>query len=96
MGAAVLEARTAHAGDLEQAAAILAGLGQGAVRLDRDQQRAGVPITGGTKALIAVGNQFEDAGIELDDLGIRRPRSTTSSCPSPATRPPSARWPEES
>ncbi len=73
MGAAVLEARTTLGADLDRAAAILAGLGQGAVRMDRDRQRAGVPITGGTKVLIAAGNLFEDAGIELEDLGIRRP-----------------------
>jgi ABC-2 type transport system ATP-binding protein len=32
-----------------------------------------VPTTAGTALLLAAGRRFEDEGIRLDDLGIRRP-----------------------
>jgi ABC-2 type transport system ATP-binding protein len=32
-----------------------------------------IPVKGGTKVLIAAGRQFEEDGIILDDLRIRRP-----------------------
>jgi ABC-2 type transport system ATP-binding protein len=73
MGAGVLEVRTTHAADLDRAGTILAALGQGEIRIDRDQQRAGIAISKGAKTLIEAGNQLEDAGIELDDLGVHRP-----------------------
>jgi ABC-2 type transport system ATP-binding protein len=37
------------------------------------QRRATVPATGGAKSLLAAARGLDDAGIELDDLGLRRP-----------------------
>ena len=73
LGGDTLEARVAHRDDVARAAAILAGLGEGRPRIDIDQQRVSIPTRGGTRLLVAAGNRFEDEGIELDDLGIRRP-----------------------
>ena len=70
----MLEARVTRAADLDRAAAVLAGLGHGRPHIDPDQQRVSVPARGGTRdLLIAAGRRFEDEGIGLDDLGIRRP-----------------------
>jgi ABC-2 type transport system ATP-binding protein len=73
LGGDVLEARVANAEDLDRAAAVLAELGDAAPRVDPDQRRVGVPTPAGTGLLLAAGRRFQDEGIELDDLGIRRP-----------------------
>jgi ABC-2 type transport system ATP-binding protein len=73
LGGDVLEVRVSDPAKLEQAAALLAELGDSQAHVDADQWRVQVPTTGGTSLLIAAGRKLEDAGIELDDLGIRRP-----------------------
>jgi ABC-type branched-subunit amino acid transport system ATPase component len=69
----LVEARVTDPTDLERAAALLAELAQAEPHLDHDQQRVGVPTTGGTSLLLAAGRRFEEEQISLDDLGIRRP-----------------------
>ena len=73
LGGAVLEARVTRPADLGRAAAALAGLGHGPPHIDPDQQRVSIPASGGTRDLMAAGRRLEDDGIDLDDLGIRRP-----------------------
>jgi daunorubicin resistance ABC transporter ATP-binding subunit len=73
LGGDVLEARVADRADLERAAALLAELAGATPHLDADQQLLRVPTKGGTALLVAAGRRFEEAGIALDDLGIRRP-----------------------
>jgi daunorubicin resistance ABC transporter ATP-binding subunit len=73
LGGDVLEARVLDAADLERAAALLAELGATPPRVDTVQRRVSLPTAGGTPLLIAAGRKLEDAGIALDDLGIRRP-----------------------
>jgi ABC-2 type transport system ATP-binding protein len=73
LGGDVLEARVTHSADLERAAALLAELAQTSPAVDADQQRVGVPTTGGTTVLLAAGRRLEEEHISLDDLGIRRP-----------------------
>jgi len=73
LGGDLLEARVAERAELARAAALLAELAAATPRVDTDQQRVSVPTTGGTTLLIAAGRLFEDEGIALDDLGIRRP-----------------------
>jgi ABC-2 type transport system ATP-binding protein len=73
LGGDLLEARVADPADLDRAVALLAELGGGEPRIDRDQQRVGVPTTGGTALLIAAGRRLEEESIPLDDLGSRRP-----------------------
>jgi daunorubicin resistance ABC transporter ATP-binding subunit len=73
VGGAVLSARVRDRSDLGRAAALMAEIGGGAVHTDADQQQVDLPTKGGTPVLIAAGRRFEEAGIGLDDLGIRRP-----------------------
>jgi ABC-2 type transport system ATP-binding protein len=72
-GGDVLEFRVTRRGDLEAAAALVAGLGSGPPRLDPDINQASMPVSGGPRTLIAAGQALQDGGIALDDLGIRRP-----------------------
>jgi ABC-2 type transport system ATP-binding protein len=73
VGGDLLEASVASFGDLDRAAALLAELSGSPPRLDPDQRLVSVPISGGVKQLIDAGRRFEEAAIELEDLGIRRP-----------------------
>jgi ABC transporter DrrB family efflux protein len=73
MGGDMLEARVAHAGDLDRAAALIGEVGQGAPRIDPDQRRVSLPTKGATQVLIAAGRRLEEDGVALEDLGIRHP-----------------------
>ena len=73
MGGDVLAATVADRADLPRASALLAPLGEGPPHVDPDQHRVSVPARDGTTVLIAAGQRLAEAGIALDDLGIRRP-----------------------
>jgi len=73
LGGDVLEVRVSSVADVERAAALLGQLIGSEPRVDADQRRVSVPTMDGTPLLIAAGRRVEDAGIALDDLGIRRP-----------------------
>jgi ABC-2 type transport system ATP-binding protein len=73
LGGNVLEVRVTHRADLERAAALIAGTGSAAPRLEPELNKASMPVKGGPGELIAAGRALEDAGVALDDLGIRRP-----------------------
>jgi ABC-2 type transport system ATP-binding protein len=70
----MLEARVADPADLDRAAAVLADVGHAGPRIDRDQQLVSIPTAGGhRRSCSPPGGAFEEEGIALDDLGIRRP-----------------------
>jgi ABC-2 type transport system ATP-binding protein len=73
MGGDVLEVRVCDATQLAAAAALVAELGQGEPQVDDAQRRVSVPAKGGPSVLIAAARRLDDAGIDLEDLGIRRP-----------------------
>jgi len=73
LGGDVLEARVASVEQLERAAAVMAGLGQGTPRIDRDRGRVSIQTRGATETLIAAGQRLQDNGIALADLGTRHP-----------------------
>jgi ABC-2 type transport system ATP-binding protein len=73
LGGDVLEARVKDPTKLEQTAALLAALNGSTPHVDGDQRRVRIPSSGGTPLLLAAGRRLEEAGIALDDLGIRRP-----------------------
>jgi ABC-2 type transport system ATP-binding protein len=73
LGGNVLEVQVTMRADLEKAAALIAGLASAPPRLDADLNRISLPVKGGARVLIAAGRALEDAGIDLEDLGIRRP-----------------------
>jgi ABC-2 type transport system ATP-binding protein len=68
-----LAARLKQTADIARAGTILGDISHGSPQFDPDQRLVTVPCDGGTPILIAAGRRFEDEGIELDDLGIRRP-----------------------
>lgn len=51
----------------------IAGLGKGDATVDRHTRRITVPVTGGAKLLAEVIRELDTAGIEIDDIGLRRP-----------------------
>jgi len=73
LGGDLLEARVSHPADLDRAATLLGELGGWDARVDADEQRVSIPTKGGTGLLLEAGRRFDEDGIALDDLGIRRP-----------------------
>ena len=73
LGGNVLEVQVAKRADLEKAASLIAGLTGAPPRLEADLNRVTLPVKGGPRVLIAAGRALDDAGVELEDLGIRRP-----------------------
>ena len=73
LGGDLLEARVQEPADIERAAALLAAVVGEAPHVNLDEGRVSVPTRGGTALLIAAGRRFEEDGIPLADLGIRRP-----------------------
>ena len=73
LGGDVLEVRVARRADLEKAASLIAGLTGTRPRLEAELNRVTLPVKGGPRILIAAGRVLDDAGVELEDLGIRRP-----------------------
>jgi ABC-2 type transport system ATP-binding protein len=73
LGGNVLEVRVADSNDLEKATELIAGFASASPRLDPDLKQISFPILGGAKVLIDAGRVLDDGGIDLEDLGIRRP-----------------------
>ncbi len=72
-GGATLEARVADPRDIDRAAALLAGLARAQPRSDPGARLVSIPAGEGTGLLLDAGRRLQEAGIALDDLGIRRP-----------------------
>jgi ABC-2 type transport system ATP-binding protein len=73
VGGATLEVRVTDPGDLQRAAALLADVGKIEPRTDPEQQRVSIPAGQAIGLLLEAGHRLQEAGIALDDLGIRRP-----------------------
>jgi ABC-2 type transport system ATP-binding protein len=73
LGGNVLEVQVTKRADLDKAASLIAALGTTPVRLEPALNRVTLPVKGGARVLIAAGRALDDAGVELEDLGIRRP-----------------------
>jgi len=73
LGGNVLQVRMADRADLERAAALIADLGNTPPVLDRELNMVSLPVTDGTRVLIAAGRTLLDHGIALNDLGVCRP-----------------------
>jgi ABC-2 type transport system ATP-binding protein len=73
VGGDVLEARVARDDDLPAAREVLAAVGDGPAQVDEELRRVSVPTRSSIPALVASVGRLGDAGVELDDLGIRRP-----------------------
>ena len=58
---------------IDDAQRILGGIGVGAATVDQHTRRVTVPSEGGAKRLGTVIREFDEAGIGIDDIGLRRP-----------------------
>ncbi|MGI9053632.1 MAG: ATP-binding cassette domain-containing protein [Ilumatobacteraceae bacterium] len=72
-GRDVVEIRVRHAADLATARDVLAPLGSEAPRVDEPARRVGVPVDAGTDRLADAVRALAEAGIDIDDVGLRRP-----------------------
>ncbi|GGU36481.1 ATP-binding cassette domain-containing protein [Streptomyces violascens] len=52
---------------------VLAGFGKGEVAIEEHTRRLTVPVTGGAKLLAEVIRELDTRGVEIDDIGLRRP-----------------------
>ncbi|WP_432248140.1 ATP-binding cassette domain-containing protein [Streptomyces sanyensis] len=59
--------------EIEPAREVLAGRGKGEVSVVRHTRKLTVPVTGGAKLLAEVIRDLDARGVEIDDIGLRRP-----------------------
>ncbi|MGW2639477.1 ATP-binding cassette domain-containing protein [Streptomyces sp. NPDC001348] len=55
------------------AAEVLGGFGKGSTTVEEHTRKLTVPVTGGAKLLAEVIRELDTRGIEIDDIGLRRP-----------------------
>ena len=58
---------------IDDARRILSGIGIGEAALDEHTRRVTVPSDGGATRIATVIREFDEAGIAIDDIGLRRP-----------------------
>ena len=68
-----VEIRVRRGADLAAATDVLAGLGSEAPAVDGPNRRVAVGVEQGTKRLADAVRSLDDAGIDIDDVGLRRP-----------------------
>ena len=68
-----VELRTRDADGLALAAATLSGLGEGAPEVDAATHRYSVATAGGASSLAVAATRLAEAGVEIEDLTLRRP-----------------------
>ena len=75
VGGERLELTVTEGGNVNVAARVLApyARGEGNVRVEVDRRHASATVEGGAKLLAAVVRDLDAAGVQLDDLGLRRP-----------------------
>ncbi|MEA2212445.1 MAG: type transport system ATP-binding protein [Solirubrobacteraceae bacterium] len=73
VGGDVLELRARTAVDVERLRRLLAGLGSGEPVADMRWQRITLPTSRPIETLLAAARLIQQAGITVDDLGLRRP-----------------------
>ncbi|MFJ8084241.1 ATP-binding cassette domain-containing protein [Streptomyces sp. NPDC096205] len=59
--------------DIPTAAEVLTGLGKGETSYEEHTRKLTVPVTGGAKLLAEIIRELDVRGIEIDDIGLRRP-----------------------
>jgi ABC-2 type transport system ATP-binding protein len=60
-------------GKIRAAEEVLRGLGRGAVALEEHTRKLTVPVVGGAKLLAEAIRELDARGVEIDDIGLRRP-----------------------
>ncbi|MFE7891224.1 ATP-binding cassette domain-containing protein [Streptomyces sp. NPDC057412] len=59
--------------DIQPASEVLSGFGKGETTVEDHMRKLTVPVTGGAKLLAEVIRELDSRGIEIDDIGLRRP-----------------------
>ncbi|KUN26162.1 ABC transporter [Streptomyces antibioticus] len=59
--------------DIATASEVLRGFGKGETTVEDHTRKLTVPVTGGAKLLAEVIRELDTRGIEIDDIGLRRP-----------------------
>ncbi|MFE2260291.1 ATP-binding cassette domain-containing protein [Streptomyces griseosporeus] len=59
--------------DIPAASEVLRGFGKGDTTAEEHMRKLTVPVTGGAKLLAEVIRELDTRGIEIDDIGLRRP-----------------------
>ncbi|TQK52219.1 ABC-2 type transport system ATP-binding protein [Streptomyces sp. SLBN-118] len=62
-----------HPDQITPAREVLLGLGRGEVAIAEHTRKLTVPVTGGAKLLAEVIRELDTRGVEIDDIGLRRP-----------------------
>jgi ABC-2 type transport system ATP-binding protein len=73
VGGERLEVTVARGGDPLAAARALAPYAEGEVRVDEERRRVVTPVANGARLLADAVRDLDAAGVQLDDLGLRRP-----------------------
>jgi ABC-2 type transport system ATP-binding protein len=73
LGSDVLEVTVAEGDQLEEASRLIADLGHGSPARDRARRLITVTSDGKATTLIEAARRLQDAGIEIEDIGLRRP-----------------------
>jgi len=73
LGGDVLEITIGDARKLDQAAALVAGLGLAVPSVDRARGRISLPTEGGVRALLEAARQLDQAEVGVAGIGLRRP-----------------------
>ncbi|MFI2630084.1 ATP-binding cassette domain-containing protein [Streptomyces collinus] len=58
---------------IQAATQVLAGFGKGETTVEEHMRKLTAPVTGGAKLLAEVIRELDTRGIEIDDIGLRRP-----------------------
>jgi ABC-2 type transport system ATP-binding protein len=59
--------------DIPAASEVLTGFGKGETSVEEHTRKLTVPVTGGAKLLAEIIRELDVRGIEIDDIGLRRP-----------------------
>jgi ABC-2 type transport system ATP-binding protein len=62
-----------HPDQIDPARAVLAHLGKGEVTVAQHTRKLTVPVFGGAKLLAEIIRDLDSRGVEIDDIGLRRP-----------------------
>jgi ABC-2 type transport system ATP-binding protein len=73
IGGDIVELHVRHGHDLPIVAEMLARLGHGGVEIDEPTRRVSVRVHGGSDGLMTALQSAHTRGVELDDIGLRRP-----------------------
>jgi ABC-2 type transport system ATP-binding protein len=73
VGGERVEVTVADRTRLDTARQLLAGIGNGAPQVDEQTRHVTVPVVGGSPVLMAALRELDAAGIEVHDVGLRRP-----------------------